>query len=390
MKRFYLDHNATSPLLPSIADQLGHWASEFGGNPSSAHSRGAKARDAIEGARENFADLVGALDAGQIVFTSGATEANSLAILGRLRAASEGRRKILVGSTEHPAVLKSMEAASRNFGLELRLLPVCNDGVVDLAAAEALIDADTALVALMFVNNEVGTIQPVERVRELCERAGAWFHVDAVQAFGKIPVDIANLGADSVSFSAHKLGGMKGTGALYLRDRKAITPLFYGGAQEFGVRPGTEDPVGILTFIEAAKIRTGQLVAANSSGRAFRDSFEQRLSTHFDDRVKIIGATGPRVPLTTSVRFAGVDSSVLVDILDTRGVECSNGSACSSGAVSPSHVLLAMGLSQQEAGEVLRFSFAVESVEYDLGTLVGLIDESLREATLENASPALS
>lgn len=347
----YLDCNATMPVRPQVAVAVAE-ALAHPGNPSSVHRFGRLARRRTEDARERVAALVGAHPA-NVVFTSGGTEANNLAVRGC------GRRRVLVSAVEHDSVLGAHAAPE--------IIPVDADGVVDLEALAALLgdEGDDTLVAVMLANNETGVIQPVAAVAELTRSRGALLHCDAVQAAGKIPVDLAALGADMLSLSAHKLGGAQGAGALVLADEAlALAPLLRGGGQEKYRRAGTENVPGIVGFGVAAAI------AADELGRTarlslWRDRLERR-AREIAPASTIFGAARARLPNTSCLTLPGVASDVQVMSLDLAGVAVSAGSACSSGKVAPSHVLRAMGATAEQAGSAIRVSLGWGSEEGDV------------------------
>jgi cysteine desulfurase len=344
----YLDWNATAPLRPEAAAAIAE-ALALGGNPSSVHQRGRAARRLVERSREAVATLVGASPDG-VVFTSGGTEANHLALLG------SGRERVLVSAVEHSSVLQAVPAVER--------IPVDGDGIVDPAALAAVLAEDPrpALVSVMLANNETGVIQPAAEIGRACRERGVHFHCDAVQAAGKIDVDVGDLACDTLALSAHKLHAPKGIGALYVRRGLTLAPHVVGGAQERRRRAGTENVPLAAAFGAAAKI------AMDASWRprigALRDAFESQLRSSFD--VAVNGASAPRVPTTSSVTFRGVDAEGLVIALDLNGIAVSTGSACSSGRVEPSGVLLAMGLSPEDAKSTVRFSMSRFTTEPEI------------------------
>ncbi len=330
----YLDANATEPLRPQARDAVVATLADVG-NPASVHAAGRAARRRLEAAREAIAARFGGRPA-DLVFTSGGTEANALAIHGLARG-----RRLIVGATEHAAVRAAAVAAAT--------LPVDRDGVADLAALAALLADGPALVCLMLANNETGTVQPIARAAALCRAAGAWLHVDAVQAAGRVPVDFAALGVHSLALSSHKLGGPMGAGALLLAPdaAAALAPLIAGGGQERGRRGGTPALPAICGFAAAATA-----AAASPDIAALRDAAE---SAALAAGAAVIGGGAPRLPNTTCLALAGVAAQTQVIALDLAGIAVSAGAACSSGKVSRSHVLDAMGLGEL-AGEAIRVS----------------------------------
>ncbi len=345
----YLDHNATTPLRAEARDAMACALDQLG-NPSSVHGFGRAARRIVEKARGRVAALVGAGSGFDVVFTSGGTEANNTALRGG------GRQRILVSAVEHPSVLQAVPDAE--------LIPVDGDGVVDLDALARLLAADDtpALVAVMLANNETGVIQPVARVAEVARAHGASVHCDAVQAAGKVPVDIEALGVHMLSLSAHKLGGPLGVGALVVTRDVALKPLVRGGGQEKGLRAGTENAPAIAGFGAAADAARAGLESFARLGR-WRDRLESRLR-EVAPAVRIHGARTDRLPNTSCFGLAGTAAEVQVMALDLSGVAVSSGSACSSGRVSKSHVLEAMGAA--DAKSAIRVSFGWTSEEHEL------------------------
>jgi cysteine desulfurase len=349
----YLDYNATAPLRPQAIDAIAA-ALRAGGNPSSVHGPGRAARRIVEDARDRVAALVGARPA-EVVFTSGGTEANALALSGR------GAGRLLVSAIEHDSVLRNAPGAT--------LIPVDGDGVVDLAAVERLLAAAPAgdtLVSVMLANNETGVIQPVAEIAALARARGARVHCDAVQAAGKIAIDMAALGVDMLSLSAHKIGGPQGVGALILRDGVALAPLVQGGGQERGRRAGTENVPGIAGF-GAAAVAAGADLATGMPARvaALRDRLEDAVRRAAPQAV-IHGTRSARLANTSCIGLAGVAAETQVMALDLSGVAVSSGSACSSGKVRASHVLGAMGLAPDAAGCAIRVSLGWDSTEADI------------------------
>lgn len=355
----YLDYNATAPLLPEARRAMLD-ALDLGGNPSSVHGIGRRARTMVEDAREQVAALVGA-DPSQIVFTSGGTEANHLGVRGLV--AAQGCRKVLVSAIEHDSAL----AAAHDSAAECRIVAVDGNGVLDLGALEAQLAgcAGTALVSVMLVNNETGAIQPVAEVAELARRFGALVHCDAAQAAGKTPVSFAHLGADLLSLSAHKIGGPAGVGALVVRDGLMIHPIL-AGAQESGLRGGTENVAGIAGFGAAADSARADLEAgAPERIQALRDALEARVRA-IAPEVVIVAERASRVPNTTCIALPGLSAELQVIALDLDGVAVSAGAACSSGKVRRSHVLSAMGYGDHIAGCAIRVSLGWASEAGDV------------------------
>jgi cysteine desulfurase len=346
----YLDWNATAPLRPEAASAVSAVLAHCG-NPSSVHRRGRLARQIVEGARAEVAALLGA-SPGDVIFVSGGTEANHLALLGC------GTRRILVSAVEHDSV--------RRAALGAEAIPVDRDGVVVLDALARLLgdEARPALVSVMLANNETGVVQPVSEVAALARQHGALFHCDAVQAAGKMPLDLGEIGADLVTLSAHKLGGPPGIGALVVRRTLDLAPLLRGGGQEGGRRAGTENLPGIAGFgAAAAAARSG--VGAYDRVRRLRDRLEAEIAATVPEAVAV-GAAAPRLPNTSAVALPGVAAETQVIALDLDGVMVSAGAACSSGKVGPSHVLAAMGVPTEIAAATIRVSLGWDSSEADI------------------------
>jgi len=377
VRRIYLDYAATAPLQPAARAAMEPWLTEGFGNPSSLHAEGRAAKDAIDVAREQVSSAL-RCEFGEVIFTSGGTEAINLALIGTALAASGGSRsRILLGATEHHAVLHT-EPLLAALGFHVEVVGVDRYGRVDLDRLEGKLADDVLLVSVMFANNELGTWQPVERIRGMTSAYGALFFCDAVQAFG-LPEpggnrwSVGSLGADLVSVSAHKVGGPKGTGALYVRAGTRIKPLLPGGGQEREMRSGTENVAGIAGFGAAAARR------GNEGGRELaRDAFESWIGGRAE---RSVPSDIPTLPGILHLRVPGVLAETILIRLDRAGVSASSGAACSSGSIEPSHVLAACGYSAAEAKEGLRFSFGdtttVDDAE-EAGTRFSEIVDDLR------------
>ncbi len=350
----YLDHAATTPVRAEVLKvMLPYFGASFG-NASSTHRWGREARAALEEARERIARCLGAL-ADEIVFTSGGTESDNLAILGAWRAHRTPDRKAIVTTPiEHKAVLGAVHQAVREGGTE-RNVPVDADGVVDVAAFEALMTPDVALCTVMWVNNEIGTIQPIELIAPMAKGAGALFHTDAVQAFGKVSIDASRVPFDILTISGHKIGAPKGIGAAYVRRGTNIEPLFHGGAQDRGRRPGTENVAMAVGFARACELATEERDDDCSRVGQLRDRLEEALLGKIPDAV-VHGRGAKRAPHILNISVPGVDSESMLMALDLAGVACSSGSACQSGSVTPSHVLTAIGVKPDLASSAVRMS----------------------------------
>lgn len=374
VNRIYLDYAATSPLLPEAHAEMEQWLLEGFGNPSSLHAEGRKARGAIDLAREIVSGALGCLFA-ECLFTSGGTEAANLAILG-IGALERTPRKFVFGAAEHHCVLSCAKPLAR-LGHEVVIAPVDRWGLVDLSALESLASG-AALISVQHANNEIGTIQPVEKVAEVARRNGAMFHCDAVQTFLNLPnFDFHNLEADFITISAHKVGGPKAVGAIVVRAGVKPEPILLGGGQEREMRGGTENVAGIAGFGAAVRARSGK----DSSKRVARDAFLDRL---------IDSGFVPTVPDRDLVldghahgRFPGIDAETALIRLDQAGIAASSGAACSSGSLEPSHVLAACGYTREECREGLRFTFGPDStipMALDAADRVSAAIEQIRRA----------
>jgi cysteine desulfurase len=359
----YLDYAATTPLRPEAREAMLDVLARRWGNPSSVHRWGREARAALEDARARFAAVIGAAPA-EIAFTRGGTEADNLAVAGRARAASG---PLACSAIEHKAVLSASKAAADH---GLHVIPVDEHGAVDVDALAALVrDQAPSLVSVMWASNEVGAIQPVERIAEICTEAGVAFHSDAVQALGKVPVRVDRVPVDLLAFSAHKLGGPRGAGVLFVRRGTRLDPLLHGGGQERGLRPGTEDVASAVAFAVAAEVAEAEREETMARIGALRDRLEAGLCQRIPS-LRINAAGAPRLPTISNLSVPGADPEMLLMALDLEGIAASSGSACSSGAVEPSHVLLAMGLPAELAGPSVRFSLGRDTIEQDVARVL--------------------
>jgi cysteine desulfurase len=352
----YLDYAATTPVRPEVLEAMLPYLTEQAfGNPSSAHRFGRAARAGLEQARREVAQAVGA-EPNQVIFTSGGTEADNLGIVGAALAARDRGAAMcaVVSAIEHKAILAAAHAVCHLGGREV-LLPVDGDGRLDLDALDAALQARPAVVSVMWVNNEVGVVQAVREIAGRCCQAGVAFHTDAVQAFGKVPVDVAGLNCTLASLSGHKIGAPKGIGALVVRDRKAVEAIIHGGGQQYGIRPGTENVAGAVAMGRAAALAAAEQPGEAVRLRALRDELAARLVAGVPDLV-VNAAGAERAPHVLSVAVPGADSEALLMHLDLAGVAASSGSACSTGAVEPSHVLVAMGVPRELALGAIRLS----------------------------------
>ena len=385
MNRVYLDYNATTPVEPDVLDaMLPYFSGEFG-NASSIHTFGQKARAAVETARDQVATLIGAR-AQEIFFTSGGTESDNHAIFGIAGLSVNGaksRPHIITSFVEHEAVLNACQALEKQ-GADVTYLHVDQDGLIDLEDLRGAIRKETALVTIMHANNEIGTIQPLEEIGLIAKDADVYFHTDAVQSAGKIPIDVNQFQLDLLSLSGHKLYAPKGVGALYVRGGTRLKQLLYGGHHQRGMRPGTENVAGIVGLGKAAEIARQSL--ANDAKRlsALRDQLEHGL-LHRVPHSRINAARAPRTPNTANLVFPGVEGEALLIALDLKGLACSTGAACSSGAVEPSHVLTAIGLPAEDARASLRFSLGRHTTQSDIDFALQVVPAAV--AQLRQLSP---
>lgn len=373
--RIYLDHNATTPLLPGVIATMTRVLSDTFGNASSVHAFGQRAKAEIDDARASVAALIDAQPT-EVVFTSGGTEADNLALKGAADALdAAGRRHIVVSAIEHEAVLNSVKALTKR-GWTATLVTTDASGVISPAAIAGAMQPDTAIVSVMHANNEVGTIQPIAELAAIARANRALFHTDAVQSAGKIPVSVRALGVDMLALSAHKFGGPKGVGALWIRRGVRLTAQLAGGKHERSRRAGTENVPAIAGFGVAAREADAHMAQHAVDASALRDRLEQQILARVPGTA-VNGDRGARVPNTTNISFEGIEAESLLIALDLEGVAVSTGSACSSGSLEPSHVLRAMGLPSPRARNSLRFSLGPTTtageIEFVLDVLPGLV-----------------
>ena len=386
MDGIYLDHNATTPVRPEVRDRMLPFLGELFGNPSSAHSFGQEVKVHFEEARQRIADQLGASTA-QVVFTSGGTESDNYAIKGVAFAAGEGH--IITALTEHPAVLQTVSWLAKK-GYEASYLPVGSSGILDPDEVRKALRPDTILVSIMHLNNEIGTVQPIEEIGAITKEAGVYFHSDAVQSFGKLPTKVDDLGVDLLSVAAHKIYGPKGVGALYIRKGVRIDPLIIGGAQEKRRRSGTENVAGIVGFGEAIVQAEAEREEVYHRLTGLRQKLVKGITERIPE-VVINGDESRTFPSTVSASVSHVEGESLLLSLDMEGIAVSTGSACSSGSLEPSHVLMAMGIDTVLAQGTLRFSMGRGTTEDQIDHLLDVfppIVERLRRMSPLSASKA--
>jgi cysteine desulfurase len=365
MNPVYLDHAATTPVRPEVLEAMLPFLRESWGNPSSGHRLGRAARAGLDQARREVAEAVGA-EPSQIVFTSGGTEADNLAIIGASLAARDKGRpmRAVVTAIEHKAILAAAHEVVHLGGSE-EILPVGADGRVGLDTLAAALSRDPSVVSVMWVNNEVGVVQPVEEIAERCRGAGVPFHTDAVQAFGKFPIALQSLPVSLLTLSGHKIGAPKGIGALVVRARGSVEAIIHGGGQQYGIRPGTENVAGAVALGRAALLAAREVSDAAARIGRMRDDLAARLCAAVPE-VVIHGAASPRAPHVLSFSVPGTESEAMLMHLDLAGICASGGSACSTGAIEPSHVLTAMGVPRDVALGTVRFSLGHETTTADI------------------------
>ena len=385
MQRVYLDNNATTPVLPEVMDAMRPYFGEHFGNASSIHHHGQETRAAVERARESVAALLGCR-ASEIVFTSGGTEADNLAVFGLARSGDH----VITSTIEHHAVLNACKHLAKyrgTTGCEVTYVPVDGRGLVDPADVKLALRPNTKLISIMLANNETGVVQPVSEIGKIAAEADICFHTDAVQAAGKIPVDVNQIGCDLLSISGHKIHGPQGVGALYVRKGTQLEPMLYGGSHERSRRAGTENVPGIVGLGKAAGLAFAGFERgddrADQKMAAMRDKLERELLEI--EATGLNGEGAPRVPNTTNIYFDGIEGEALVIALDLKGLAVSTGAACSSGAIEPSHVLTAMGLRSERARASIRFSLGKQNTSEDADFALCLVPETV--ARLRALSP---
>lgn len=380
MHRVYLDNNATTPLLPEVLEAMRPYFGEHFGNASSIHHHGQETRAAVEDARELVAALLGC-SASEVIFTSGGTESDNLAISGLVAPGDH----VITSSVEHSAVLQTSKALAK-LGCEVTVLPADERSLIDPADVRRALRPKTKLISVMMANNETGALQPVEEIGKIAAETGVLFHTDAVQAAAKVPIDVKRIGCHALSISGHKIHAPQGTGALFLKKGTQIEPLLYGGRHERSRRAGTENVPGIVGLGKAAKLAKEAFDRGDDRKiAAMRDRLQQGILAQVDAAV-VNGEGIARVPNTTNIRFDHIEGEALVIALDLKGLAVSTGAACSSGAIEPSHVLVAMGLSSGQARASIRFSLGKQTTAGDIDFALALVPETV--ARLRELSPA--
>lgn len=373
MNKIYLDHAATTPVHPEVIQAMLPYYTDFYGNPSSVYSAAQKAAAAVAEARESVARLIGAAQPQEIIFTSGGTEADNLAIKGVAMARANQGKHIITSAIEHHAVLHTCQDLEKYFGFEVTYLDVDQKGLINPAELEKAIRADTILVTIMLANNEIGTIEPIKELGKITRSKNICFHTDAVQAIGQIPVDVNDLGVDLLSLSAHKFNGPKGIGALYLRRGTRIVPQMSGGAQERRQRAGTENIPGIVGLGKAAQLAGLNLSKKMEQTRRLRDKLIRGIETKID-RVILNGPRDDRrLPNNVHFCFRYIEGESILLNLDMLGIAASSGSACTSGSLDPSHVLLAIGHPHEIAHGSLRLTLGLNNTEEDIEQVIQVL-----------------
>jgi cysteine desulfurase len=379
MRRVYLDNNATTPVLPAVFEAMQAYFVEHFGNASSIHHHGQETRAAVERARESVAALLGCR-ASEIVFTSGGTEADNLAIFGL----AESGQHVISSTIEHHAVLNSCKHLEAS-GVEVTYVPVDGRGLIDPDDVRRALRPNTRLITIMMANNETGVLQPVEEIGEVAAEADVYFHTDAVQAGGKVAIDVKRIGCDLLSISGHKMNAPQGVGALYVRKGTSLRPMFHGGSHERSRRAGTQNVPGIVALGKAAELAREALTRGDLEQMS---NLRNRLEMTILNEVESCGVNGqgaPRVPNTSSIYFDCTEGEALVIALDLKGLAVSTGAACSSGAIEPSHVLTAMGMPPERARGSLRFSLGKQNSAEDIDFALSLIPSTV--ARLRELSP---
>lgn len=374
----YLDNAATTRVLPEVLEAMLPYFSECFGNPSAFYAAGRESRRALTEAREAAADLIGA-SAGEIYFTSGGSESDNWAIAAAVEASDRQKKHVITTKIEHPAVLRTLEHMEAKQDVRVTYLDVDSDGFVRPDDVRNAITDDTVLISVMMANNEIGTIEPIREIGKIARAGGVLFHTDAVQAFGQIPIDVEELGVDLLSASAHKLHGPKGTGCLYIREGLQVHSLIRGGAQERNRRAGTENVPGIVGFGRACELAGNTLREKIEKEKNLRDHMIRRIQSEIP-AAALNGTDGDlRLPGNVNVRFDGIDAEALLVVLDFRGIAASAGSACSTGSIAPSHVLRAIGLSDEQAKSSIRLTLSDETTPEEIDRTCDILREEVEK-----------
>ena len=381
----YLDHAATTPMDRRAVEAMAPYLSESFGNPSSLYALGRTSRRVQDAAREAVAAALGARPS-EVVFTSGGSESDNAAILGALHARTMVGSHVITSAIEHHAVLHTCEHLQL-LGVEVTYLPVDQHGLVDPAAVAQALRPNTALVSVMYANNEIGTIQPIAEIARVAHQGGALMHTDAVQAAGALPLDVARLGVDLLSLSGHKFYGPKGVGVLYVRRGVAWAAVQHGGSQERGRRAGTENVPGIVALATALRLAVEEMPANNARSQAARDLLQQGILTSVPD-VRVNGHPTERLPNNLNVSFVGVEGESILLNLDTHGIAASSGSACAAGSIDPSHVLKALGLPLSVAGGAVRFTTGRATTEAEVARVIEVLPGIVAKLRALTGAPA--
>jgi len=379
---YYFDNAATTKIRPEVLNQMMPFLTDEYGNASSIYTLGRTSKNAIETARKRVADAIGA-DADEIYFTSSGTEADNWALKGVASANSSKGKHIIVSSIEHHAILKPCEYLKKH-GFDISYIPVTHDGIIDIKKLKESIRSDTVLISVMYANNEIGTIQPIEDIAKLAKEKSIYFHTDAVQAVGHIPIDVKKLGIDLLTISAHKLNGPKGVGALYIKKGTNIDQFMHGGDQEMKRRAGTENTAGIVGFGKAIQLAVTDMEKKNEYIKRLRDTAIEGILSNIPDTF-LNGDASKRLPGNANICFKYVEGESILLHLDRLGICASTGSACTSASLEPSHVLLAIGISPELAHGSLRLTFSEENTIDEVKYLIKVLPDII--AKLRQMSP---
>ncbi len=386
-ERIYFDNNATTPVASKVVEAMLPYYEILYGNPSSIHRFGQQAKAALDQARQQVAAIIGA-EANEIVFCSGGTEADNLALQGVINSSSKSRKHIITSKIEHHAILHTCGFLEKK-GVQITYVGVDSHGKVDPAEIEAAITPDTLLISIMQANNETGSIQPIRKIADIAHRHSLYFHTDAVQALGKIPVNVDDLGVDLLSLSGHKIHAPKGIGGLFVRKGTRLKPILWGGGHERSRRAGTENIPHIVALGKACELAKSGLKQNSAYLLELRDIFEKQVFQRIPD-AHLNGPPEERLPNTSNLRFDGIEGEGVLINLDIGGVACSTGSACTSGSIEPSHVLSAMGLSRKEAFGAIRFSFSIYNKREQIGPVVQLLSTTIERLRSLTAPPLVT